>query len=57
MRIAEARQWGWSAFPATTSRPRVGMCQLGAIGVAAAGAGFREILSHYYPNTQLITLP
>jgi len=25
--------------------------------MANAGAGFREILSHYYPNTELITLP
>jgi SpoIID/LytB domain protein len=33
------------------------MCQMGAAGMAAAGAGFREILSHYYPNTELITQP
>jgi stage II sporulation protein D len=72
-RIAEARQWGWSAIPgsdftATTESVGwrleghsvghgVGMCQMGAAGMAAAGAGFREILAHYYPNTQLITLP
>jgi SpoIID/LytB domain protein len=33
------------------------MCQHGAIGMAASGAGFREILSHYYPNTTLISQP
>jgi len=35
----------------------VGMCQYGAIGMAASGASFRQILSHYYPNTSLISLP
>ena len=72
-RIAAARQWGWSAIPGSDFTVTadnagwrleghsvghgVGMCQLGAGGMAAAGAGFREILSHYYPNTELITLP
>lgn len=31
----------------------LGLCQEGAAGMAAAGAGFREILSHYYPNTTI----
>jgi stage II sporulation protein D len=72
-RIAEARQWGWSAIPGSdftatadgagwlleghSAGHGVGMCQMGAAGMAAAGAGFREILSHYYPNTELITQP
>jgi SpoIID/LytB domain protein len=72
-RIAAARQWGWSAIPGNDFKSTadgagwrleghsvghgVGMCQLGATGMAATGADFREILSHYYPNTQLITLP
>jgi stage II sporulation protein D len=72
-RIAEARQWGWSAIPGSDFTATadgegwrleghsvghgVGMCQFGANGMAVAGAGFREILSHYYPNTQLIALP
>lgn len=34
----------------------LGLCQEGAAGLAAAGAGFREILSHYYPNTILGSL-
>ena len=72
-RIAAARQWGWGAIPgsdftATADNAGwrleghsvghgVGMCQMGATGMANAGAGFHEILSHYYPNTELITLP
>ena len=31
----------------------VGMCQWGAIGRARAGQGYREILTHYYPGTEL----
>jgi hypothetical protein len=72
-RITAARQWGWGAIPgsdftATADNAGwrleghsvghgVGMCQMGATGMAKVGAGFREILSHYYPNTELITLP
>jgi stage II sporulation protein D len=72
-RIAEARQWGWGAIPGSDFTAiadgegwrleghsvghGVGMCQMGASGMAASGAGFREILSHYYPNTELITQP
>jgi stage II sporulation protein D len=29
----------------------VGLCQLGAAGMARQGCGFQEILSYYYPNT------
>jgi stage II sporulation protein D len=72
-RIAGARQWGWGAIPGSDFTATadgegwrleghsvghgVGMCQLGAAGMAATGAGFREILSHYYPNTELIEQP
>lgn len=31
----------------------IGMCQWGAIGRARAGHSYREILSHYYPGTEL----
>jgi stage II sporulation protein D len=34
----------------------VGMCQMGAIGRAAAGAGHEEILAHYYRGTRLTRL-
>lgn len=33
-----------------------GMCQWGAIGMAEAGAGFEEILKHYYQGTSVIAL-
>ena len=68
-RIAAARQWGWSAIPGSdftttengagwqleghSAGHGVGMCQFGAIGMASAGASFRQILAHYYPNTTL----
>jgi stage II sporulation protein D len=71
-RIEHAREWGWSAIPGSTFTVEkdeqglriighslghgVGMCQYGAIGMAAAGADFRSILAHYYPNTSLIQL-
>jgi stage II sporulation protein D len=69
-RIAEARQWGWSAIPSSdfTATPDesgwqleghsvghgLGMCQHGAVGMANSGSSFREILDHYYPNTTLV---
>ncbi len=31
----------------------VGMCQVGAYGMASAGYSYREILSHYYPGTRI----
>ncbi|GAB4276506.1 MAG: hypothetical protein Kow0029_18530 [Candidatus Rifleibacteriota bacterium] len=35
---------------------RVGMCQDGAIGMAAIGYSYRQILGFYYPGTALATL-
>jgi peptidoglycan hydrolase-like amidase len=32
------------------------LCQTGAAAMAAAGADFRAILEHYYPNTVLAPL-
>ncbi len=68
-RIAEARQWGWSAIPGNDFTAiedgagwqleghsvghGLGMCQHGAAGMAESGASFREILAHFYPNTSL----
>ena len=31
----------------------VGMCQMGAIGMALKGYNYKEILGHYYPNTDI----
>ncbi len=71
-RIAQARLWGWSAMPGNDFKAKrdgeswliegssvghgVGMCQLGAAGMAAGGADFRSILEHYYPNSELVVL-
>jgi stage II sporulation protein D len=66
------RSFGWDFVPSNSftahREPRsvvlqgtgqghgIGLCQQGAKAMAQAGAGFREILSHYYPNTELITV-
>jgi len=34
----------------------LGLCQIGANGMAQSGATYREILSHYYPGTRLARL-
>jgi stage II sporulation protein D len=72
-RLAFVRQWGWSALPGSTFTTKqdsaeliveghsighsIGMCQFGAIGLASAGADFRSILAHYFPNSQLAQPP
>ncbi|MDO4539551.1 MAG: hypothetical protein Q4B48_00425 [Syntrophomonadaceae bacterium] len=33
-----------------------GLCQHGAGDMGQAGAGYREILSHYYPGTELAVI-
>lgn len=35
----------------------LGLCQAGAYGMAAAGVGYREILAHYYPGTEIRPAP
>ena len=35
---------------------RVGMSQYGAEAMAVNGSNYREILSHYYPGTELVTI-
>jgi hypothetical protein len=72
-RIQYARQWGWGALPGNRFSVShdsagdwiegrnvghgLGLCQFGAIGMAASGQGFRAILMHYYPNSTLERLP
>jgi len=34
----------------------VGMCQVGAYGMAAAGRSYQEILAHYYAGTEIRSL-
>jgi stage II sporulation protein D len=68
-RLAFNRVHGWGAIPSlATSDPSenpdallsgrgvghgLGLCQLGAADMARHGAGFAQILAHYYPNTRL----
>jgi peptidoglycan hydrolase-like amidase len=70
-RLAVARHIGWSAVPSNDfsfakdgdrvllrgvgNGHGVGLCQAGARAMAASGAGFREILEHYYPNTDIVS--
>ena len=35
----------------------VGLCQVGAYGMALRGHGYRDILAHYYTGTRLGALP
>ncbi len=63
------RKLGWSAIPGNNYRldvegdsliiqgsgqgHGVGLCQLGAAGLAAEGKSFQDILNYYFPNTSL----
>lgn len=42
--------------PGLVQGHQLGLCQRGAAGMARAGAGYREILDHYYPGTSLMQL-
>jgi stage II sporulation protein D len=71
-RLAVDRLLGWNAVPSNNFTARteegevvlegvgqghgVGFCQRGAKAMAEAGASFREIISHYFPNTTLTSL-
>ena len=69
-RLDVDRRLGWDAVPSNNFTAHsdargvvlegsgeghgIGLCQAGARAMAQAGATFREILEHYYPNTQLV---
>ena len=69
-RLAVARRIGWSAVPSNDfsfakdgdrvllrgvgNGHGIGLCQAGARAMAESGAGFQEILQHYYPNTDIV---
>lgn len=42
--------------PGAVQGHQLGLCQAGARGMAASGAGYREILDHYYPGSSLIRM-
>ena len=69
-RLAVVQRLGWSAVPSNEfsvskngdrllivgvgNGHGIGLCQAGAKAMAEAGAGFQEILEHYYPNTDIV---
>ncbi len=71
-RLAVDRRLGWNAVPSNNFTTRnqgeevilegigqghgVGLCQRGAKAMAETSASFREIISHYFPNTTLTVL-
>jgi peptidoglycan hydrolase-like amidase len=68
-RLVVDRHLGWDAVPSNNFTVRdeegtvilegagqghgIGLCQRGARAMAEGGASFREIISHYFPNTVL----
>ena len=44
--ILEGKGWGHG----------VGLCQIGALGMALSKKGVKSILSHYYPGTEINTI-
>ena len=69
-RLAVDRRLGWNAVPSNNFTAHadgagvqlegkgqghgMGLCQRGAAAMAAGGAGYRRILSHYFPNTEVV---
>jgi stage II sporulation protein D len=72
-RVITGRRLGWSAVPSndflatkngdhlllqgTGYGHGIGLCQSGAKAMALEGASYRQILEHYYPNTNIVSLP
>lgn len=44
------------AFDGRGSGHGAGLCQWGAAGFAREGKGYREILAHYYPGTEIVVM-
>ena len=69
-RLELGRKLGWGVVPGSNYQARregekfvvrgrgaghgLGLCQKGAAAMAAEGAGFRQILARYFPNTILV---
>jgi stage II sporulation protein D len=47
---------GGFAFAGRGSGHGAGLCQWGAAGFAREGKGYREILAHYYPGTEIVVM-
>ena len=71
-RLRAARRLGWNTIPSNNFTMKkengqvlvegtgqghgIGLCQSGAKAMAADGADFRQILSHYYPNSMIVRI-
>jgi stage II sporulation protein D len=71
-RLSAARRLGWNTIPSNDFIVKkengqilvegigqghgIGLCQSGAKAMAADGADFRQILSHYYPNSTIVSI-
>lgn len=71
-RLRAAHRLGWATIPSndftlkkengeilvegTGQGHGIGLCQAGAKAMAAAGADFRQILNHYYPNSTMVSI-
>jgi stage II sporulation protein D len=55
--LTEGNQVGEFVFTGKGWGHGVGLCQVGAYGMAHAGATYAQILAHYYPGTSLDSLP
>ncbi len=47
---------GWSFLSGRGWGHGVGLCQYGAQGMARLGKNYREILQHYYPNSEVVSI-
>jgi stage II sporulation protein D len=47
---------GGFAFDGRGAGHGAGLCQWGAAGFAREGRGYREILAHYYPGTEIVVM-
>lgn len=72
-RVNAGRRLGWDVVPSndfvstqegdhlllqgTGHGHGIGLCQSGARAMALEGANYQDILNHYYPNTNVVTLP
>jgi stage II sporulation protein D len=72
-RMSTVRRLGWSAVPSNAFSAKqsgdhfllqgtgyghgIGLCQAGAKHMALEGSSYRQIIEHYYPNTNVVSLP
>lgn len=71
-RVRLARKLGWNTVPSNDHQAKtngtmvdlagvgrghgLGLCQRGAVAMAREGKNFREILEHYFPNAELVSV-